>query len=103
MKITFIDDETVFWIKILERGWIDEVYLILAENIRSSMNLGNFKDLRIEKLTYISRENLQGNMYSEFMIHLSFPKAISYMEYCFFYSIEGHDYMSEIESFTVRD
>ena len=98
---TFVDYFTSFEIQILEAGWIDNVHLLLSTNIQNSIKNNNFNDIRSEKALHCCRKEINGCMYSKFTCIISFSKPISYMEYCFSYSINGYSYLTEPQCFTV--
>lgn len=100
---TFTDNDTIFWIKILETGWIKDVYLLLSTNIEDSIEKRNFGNIRLEKASHFSRENIGENTYSEFICITSFSNPTDYMEYCFFYSIDGKDFLTKPQHFIVKN
>lgn len=102
--ISYVDTDSVFYIKILERGFIKDVCLLICPNIYEAFQTHSFDSIHIEKAKFSDRRVIHNNVYySEFACFICFPKPISYMEYCFFYSFNGKDYLTEPQKFEIRN
>lgn len=98
--ITSNDGETQFFISILEIGWIYDVFLILANEIKSNYEENEYIKV---KLNYSGKDIVNGKTYSVFHTFYQFEKPSDFMVAFYIYSIEGVTYVTDPLCFAVED
>ena len=98
--ITSNDCETYFSVNILERGWIYDVYLILAHDLKN-----NYEDYEIEKIPaeYAEKKNIDGETFSVFEVYHQIDEPTDFMVCFFIYTINNITYRTNSICFTVEN
>lgn len=97
---TFNNGETYFYIHILETGWIYDVFLILANEIKTKYEEYEFKKIPAK---YSCKEVINGNTFSTFEVYHQIDEPTDFMVSFFIYTINGITYKTEPICFSVED
>lgn len=94
------DGETLFYISILETGWIYDVFLILTNEIKSKYEEGEFKQIKAQ---FFDKETIDGKTFSRFTVYHQFEEPTNFMVSFFIYTIEGITYVTKPMCFAVEN
>lgn len=101
---SFVDIDSTFYIKILERGFIKNVYLLICPSFNDAIEKHSFDSIIIEKADFFDRRLIHDDLYySEFICPICFSEPISSMEYCFFYQSNDKDYKTYPQKFEIQN
>lgn len=97
---TSTNRKTLFYIDILETGWIYDVFLILTCEIKTKYEEGEYNQIQAK---YFGKTIVNNKTYSRFIVYDIFRNPSDFVVSFFIYTIKGITYVTDFMCFDVED